>query len=953
MDFDLSRLDARNLEQLTQSLAQDSIGAHLSIFGDGPDGGREASWEGSSEDQWAGYGVLQCKAKIDPGSSVASNLRWLKSQITAEAARWRDSTQTRRSPAHYLLATNVKLSASPGNGIDAAKTHLLEQFAAAGYPIAQATIWSYQEIRALLENNTSVRTSYSAWILPGDIISRLYEDAQSRETATSASLGRYVASCLTRDLQLKLNQTGTVRDQPIGVAQVFIDVPFQIRYEDESLNESLETLPGGIAEHLIMLADKAPHRESTDERGSRQKRLALVGGPGQGKSTVTQFLAQLYRASFLKDFGVDLDDDTRRAAQATFSRAEEIGLPLPSGRRWPVRVVLPDLADALSSGATRSVLQHIAQEVSSKANADIDQNDLLRWLQAYPWIVMFDGLDEVPSSANRAELIAALRDFYSAAKSVDADLITISTTRPQGYDGEYGKVEHIDLIPLPQSVALEFADTFLEARNGAGADINDRTKALLRQAIQQPATQRLFESPLQATILAILIERLGHAPGDRWRLFSSYYQVITQREQEKTGELSALLQTYSSEIDYLHRAVGRLLQERGEGVGGARGVLSRDELEGLIQERLLEIGHSQADSNRLASDFMRLATERLVFLAMLTAETAGFEIRSMQEFMAAEQITQDFSDDNTFLQLRGIASSPYWSNVVRFAAGRIFATREMLKPIVLQLCQDLEAETNPIIVKRGRSLALEILSDGVVDTQPRYALPLADHAARLFSSWDEKLIPALARVANAGAQGRIDEAARSAAKNGGVSAALAAVYAGIRQRSDPSFSLTPAAIWEAQSDRTQVEILRLAWISGDRTLRELAEGHLGEHEPRRFMSGHRRLMPLPGQSDDAHTSAWDALAHVSKRSFRREHIVQVLVDGNSPGVSASFVALDQNRQLWAAISTVTAELPRVEVPKQRRSHYRWRRQGRSGTLDSSVSRVGIGLSARGCHAVGS
>jgi len=46
MDYDFSRLSTRSFEQLIQSLSHSVLGPNIVIFGDGPDGGREATFEG-------------------------------------------------------------------------------------------------------------------------------------------------------------------------------------------------------------------------------------------------------------------------------------------------------------------------------------------------------------------------------------------------------------------------------------------------------------------------------------------------------------------------------------------------------------------------------------------------------------------------------------------------------------------------------------------------------------------------------------------------------------------------------------------------------------------------------------------------------------------------------------------------------------------------------------------
>ncbi len=65
-DYNLSGLSSRSFEKLIQALAVKVLGAGTIVFGDGPDGGREATFEGrmdypSQADPWDGYCVLQAK----------------------------------------------------------------------------------------------------------------------------------------------------------------------------------------------------------------------------------------------------------------------------------------------------------------------------------------------------------------------------------------------------------------------------------------------------------------------------------------------------------------------------------------------------------------------------------------------------------------------------------------------------------------------------------------------------------------------------------------------------------------------------------------------------------------------------------------------------------------------------------------------------------------------------
>ena len=71
-DYDLSRFSPREFEHFVQALALKLIGPGLRIFGDGPDGAREATYEGPMPtypvpgDGWNGYLVLQVKHCLRP-----------------------------------------------------------------------------------------------------------------------------------------------------------------------------------------------------------------------------------------------------------------------------------------------------------------------------------------------------------------------------------------------------------------------------------------------------------------------------------------------------------------------------------------------------------------------------------------------------------------------------------------------------------------------------------------------------------------------------------------------------------------------------------------------------------------------------------------------------------------------------------------------------------------------
>ena len=100
MSEDLTRLGPDAFEQLVLALAVHVLGPGITAFGDGPDGGREASFSGRQQypntaDPWDGYGVLQAKYK-DQLFGSGPDATWFLGQAKDELDDWVESEQKAR-----------------------------------------------------------------------------------------------------------------------------------------------------------------------------------------------------------------------------------------------------------------------------------------------------------------------------------------------------------------------------------------------------------------------------------------------------------------------------------------------------------------------------------------------------------------------------------------------------------------------------------------------------------------------------------------------------------------------------------------------------------------------------------------------------------------------------------------------------------------------------------------
>ena len=177
---DFSKLGADGFESLSQALALCVLGAGITVFGDGPDGSREATFNGrvnfpSAQNAWDGYGVLQARYKTRLGVTDSDNRIFL-AQVKAELDRWADPTKRRntagRSPQYLIFTTNVPLSNAFGTGGRDAFEALMSTYQQR-LGLVDWRIWDADQISRLLDQFPALRASYAGLLTPNDVLAQL------------------------------------------------------------------------------------------------------------------------------------------------------------------------------------------------------------------------------------------------------------------------------------------------------------------------------------------------------------------------------------------------------------------------------------------------------------------------------------------------------------------------------------------------------------------------------------------------------------------------------------------------------------------------------------------------------------------------------------------------------------------------------------------------------------
>lgn len=370
------------------------------------------------------------------------------------------------------------------------------------------------------------------------------------------------------------------------------------------------------------------------------------------------------------------------------------------------------------------------------ALADLSKlsTSLTEQFQAWPSVLVLDGLDEVTEPTVRKGLIGDITAFASEAETNDADLLLIVTTRPNGYMGDVpdSLFERVDLADLSIDDALTYGRMVTRIRVQDDESRRTGIEALLGEAAKQQALRHLMRTPLQVLIMTIIAETARQFAPDRFGLFWGYYRAILSREQTKKLGAANLLRDQSQQILDLHRHAGLLLQQRAETATGSDAVLSPKDLHDIAWQVLTDADYKPSTTDAgLLEAIVNAATHRLVLLAPQPGGGFGFDVRSLQELMAAMELTTGTLDE-VIPRLRRIAASPHWRNTLLFSCGRYFSEpqppqHQAITELVLTI-DDNAPERLSAIVPVGPQIALEIVDDGMTSGMPKWLNQFTAHA---------------------------------------------------------------------------------------------------------------------------------------------------------------------------------------------------------------------------------
>jgi len=762
MKYNLDSLGPFAFEEMIQALMQNVLGIGGTVFGTGKDGGREYIFEGEAnlpfpnkEISLNGYWVVQAKFKM-PYSQEKDNLKWIKEQFLGEMSKFKDPDKKLRKPDNYIILTNVKLTGQAEVGeIDKLNKFKkeFEEF------IPNIHFILYDDICSLLENNRDVATSYLSYIMPGDVLSELFNFYKKDQEKLSKVILNYLQSEFKDDMNSKLEQSGRRTDDNIKIENVFIDL-----FATESNIVDAELYNSQINKSTTQIIDKdgyisiIPYEEkrfverivelSNDSQRqcnkgdiktrNKQNKFVLIGSAGQGKSTLTQFLSQMFRAYFINATAAI----TPKFINEFLINIEErkIKINVPETYRLPIRIILTNYSEWITKRKKDklpvNVMSYIKSELESNGD-NIEIDDLRNIFSKISNIIIFDGLDEVPASSNRDVIVSEIDKFIEIdLHNQNSDSIIIITTRPQGFKDEFNndKFTHLKIVELSKSDCKEYL-TILVGLSESKQAKRDKNLTTLFRALEKESSSRLMKTPLDATIMATLVKRGGNPPEVKYNLYKDYYTTIFDREKEK-GVFE--LDKYKSAINSLHEYLGFRLQSSSEQKKDSAKI-TRGNFILEIKKYFLAKEFSDEEATKNTTVISEVLTDRLVMIAELTTDLdnqdnniIGYPVAPIQEYFASLYLVH--SEDSVVIQrIRQISSKSYWRNVLLFMIGYFQNEgREYLNDHIYTECKqnnEMESETSKV----GAWLAVDILIENIFSEIPKYENLFANELQTILS----------------------------------------------------------------------------------------------------------------------------------------------------------------------------------------------------------------------------
>jgi hypothetical protein len=472
-------------------------------------------------------------------------------------------------------------------------------------------------------------------------------------------IAKYLDALVSDLAGLKLGEidaaAANTRQSPLQLADIYVPLDIALHItEGVTLTRWLD---GDISEAD---ARKGMRPVSALEALNVHRKLTILGKPGSGKSTL----------------GASVLLALARARQGHAEALKTLGGEWEHGPLLPVCVVLRRFAAQFTSGdrapCAGDLWEFIGKDLDDRGyGLSADTMMCVQDIASTQGVlVLFDGLDECGSAAQRERVLLALQEFMEHAGAKSRFLLT---ARPYAFPGGQHPGQGVYLLAdlndgqIEQFIRAWYAA--LVTREWLSPGEAERKKEDLLQVRHRADLLPLAQNPLLLTLMATLHTNRGRLPDDRADLYGESVELLMLRWNRQIGADKALLDELGvpglklSDLREVLEELAFWIHERSSGQDGAADI-GEDRLVRVFRPLL----NSSMDKAFLVVEYI----EKRAGLLLGQGEKDGerqftFPHRTFQEFLAACHLAS--RDDLTVECARLARSAPaHWQVVLPLAA---------------------------------------------------------------------------------------------------------------------------------------------------------------------------------------------------------------------------------------------------------------------------------------------
>ena len=720
MQYDYERFTPDRFQEFCQALlVREYKGVQCYPVGQ-KDGGRDAMTRPINDDSV----VFQVKFKRDrlKGDDPYALVKSAIDQELPKVKRLADRGATR-----YVLMTNLAGSSA----LDVGAMDKAQKYVDDVLPIP-GQVWWRLDLDARLHDAYDLRWVFSEIVTSSDMLRMLVaeglgDNSQKRLLAITG----YLTAQYELDEYVKFKQADL---QASDLLSLFIDVPVSAhrsRGRNLSRNQDVRQVIRAVIQDE-MASEQRINPSKAQVGGATLLshtaaqadllRVVIEGAPGQGKSTLAQYVCQVQRMRFLgKDDKLSQLPAKHRLVPARVPFKVDLR-DLSSWLRREDPISGKQLPDAVPASLESFLAAQVTHFSGGQAFA---VEDLTIFLSKTPSIIVLDGLDEVATMAERKAVIEAVSTASARIQSLSPLTQMVVTTRPAAvantptFSPEAWDYLHLESIT--EDLIYEYTNRWSSARKISVLDVEE-IKRILRLKLSSTHVKDLARNAMQLTILLNLVHVRGQAlPDHRTELYDKYIDVFFNREADKN---KVVLQNRQLLID-LHGFLAWKIHAAAES-RRTNGRVTHEVLRELVAEYLT----SRAYPTDTLDDLLAGVVQRIVALVSRVEGTFEFEVQPLREYFAARHLYDTAPYSPAGHPQRGtkpeifeaIAPNPFWLNVTRFYAG-CYSVGE-LSGLADQV-EDMVTVGDGAFTSFPRAVATSLMADRVFNQAPRVSQRVA------------------------------------------------------------------------------------------------------------------------------------------------------------------------------------------------------------------------------------